>query len=222
LATGIFAMGVSWAICRGRETTIYGGSIVVPAPTLIPDGFLESEEVRFDLPISVWSQDRLNRGEFIKSVAVAVVEHHAPAVAITGPFGEGKTSAMGLLETTLASRSDLVIAKFSSWLPGDEQTLALTLFGTIAEQIKTRFLIPGLSRELTRFARLLVGSVPKIGGFLESLLDEPSQVERPSFRSSWMRGVTWLIVRRSATQSPCWYAACRNLEGSVKLPIVFC
>jgi KAP family P-loop domain len=52
------------------------------------------------------------------------------------------------------------------------------LFGTIAEQIKTRFLIPGLSRELTRFARLLVGSVPKIGGFLESLLDEPSQVEQ--------------------------------------------
>jgi hypothetical protein len=62
LATGILAMGVSWAICRGHEITIYGGSIVVPAPTLIPDGFLESEEVRFDLPISVWSQDRTEPG----------------------------------------------------------------------------------------------------------------------------------------------------------------
>jgi hypothetical protein len=95
-----------------------------------------------------------------------------------GPFGEGKTSALNLLGASLNSRPDLIVITFSSWLPGDEQTLAFSLFGTIAEQIKSRYVIPGLSNELDRFARLLAGTVPKIGETLRKFFEEPSQVEQ--------------------------------------------
>ena len=80
----------------------------------------DQREVVFDLPIQDWSEDRLNRGPLIQSIAELVLRDNAPVVAVIGGFGEGKTSALNLLAASLECRPDVLVVQFSSWLPGDE------------------------------------------------------------------------------------------------------
>jgi hypothetical protein len=177
-AGGVSPVMISGLIVRYQSTRVSDSSMNIPQPPNFPDNASTKREVEFDLPIHDWHEDRLNRGPFIQSVADLILRDKAPVLAIVGPFGEGKTSALNLLGASINSRPDLIVITFSSWLPGDEQTLAFSLFGTIAEQIKSRYVIPGLSNELDRFARLLAGTVPKIGETLRKFFEEPSQVEQ--------------------------------------------
>lgn len=145
-----------------------------------PELKLSSKSVEFDLPIRDWADDCLNRGPFIESVANLILRQHAPVIAIVGSFGDGKTSFLNLLHTTLNSRDDLVVAKFNSWLPGDQATLSSSLFATIAGEVKSKYVIPGLTKELRHFARMLAGTVPKFGETLQRYVEEVSQPEQLS------------------------------------------
>jgi len=60
----------------------------------LKDQPLNERAVAYDLPISDWSGDRPHRGPFITSIAKEILIHKAPVIAIDGPFGEGKTSAL--------------------------------------------------------------------------------------------------------------------------------
>jgi len=152
----------------------------IPEPSTGSDEFAISRDIAFDLPIREWAEDRLSRAPFVRSIADLILKDKAPVIGILGSFGEGKTSVLNLIHVTLASRNDLIVVKFSSWLPGDENTLASSLFSTMAEAGKARYVIPGLTKELKRFARLLAGAMPKFGETLKQFLEEPSQVEQLS------------------------------------------
>jgi predicted KAP-like P-loop ATPase len=153
--------------------------VVIPANST-SELKLGSKSVEFDLPIRDWAEDCLNRGSFIESVANLILRQYAPVVAIVGSFGDGKTSFLNLLHTTLSSRNDLVVVNFNSWLPGDQATLASSLFATIAGQVQSKYLIPGLTKELRHFARMLAGTVPKVGATLKQYVEEISQTEQLS------------------------------------------
>lgn len=134
--------------------------------------------VAYDLPITDWSGDRLGRGPFIASIAKEILVHNAPVIAIDGPFGEGKTSALNLLANSLSGRKDIIVVRFNSWLPGDEGALAVTLYATIADQVLERFFVPKFSSELHKYARLIAGSIPKLGDVLKDLFSPPSQEQQ--------------------------------------------
>jgi hypothetical protein len=183
----LFVM-VSWLNLLERSKFRTDFSIVTPEPASALDDTGPDRAVTFDLPIQVWAQDKLRRGQFVSSIAKLILQDEAPVIGIVGPFGEGKTSTLNLLGESLRPRSDLIVVRFSSWLPGDEQALAISLFATIDAEIKKRFLVFGLSSELKRFAKLLVGAVPKVGGSLIQFFDSSSQVEQ-------LRGMKRLLGR---------------------------
>lgn len=156
-----------------------------PTPITLPtkespalqDG-INIPELEFDLPIKDWGHDILNRGRFVEGVLKEIVERKAPVIGLVGDFGEGKTSLLNLLAATLRDRRDVICVYFSSWLPGSEQILAESLFGTIAKEASKRFVIPGLQTSLVRYARMLASPVPQLSSSLREILREPSQVEQ--------------------------------------------
>lgn len=165
---------------RRRSANAFTAPVSIPEQSTGVDDFAISRDIAFDLPIQHWPEDRLSRSPFVYSVGDLILKDKAPVIAIVGSFGEGKTSVLNLIDTTLSPRTDLIVVKFSSWLPGDESTLASSLFATIADGAKSRYVIPGLTSELKRFARLLAGTVPKFGETLKQFLEEPSQIEQLS------------------------------------------
>lgn len=175
---GLLPILAGWLVAWRRHPRTPDTEVRVPKAAPILDNQVFKREITFDLPIEQWDEDRLSRGPFIQSIAKLILKDRAPVLAIVGPLGEGKTSALNLLERSLTPRNDLIVLRFSSWLPGDEPTLAFSLFGTIAEGVSSRYLVPGLSNELKQFAALLVGAVPQVGQTLKEFLKEPSQVEQ--------------------------------------------
>jgi predicted KAP-like P-loop ATPase len=86
-------------------------------------GYLQSDE-----PITRRAEDRLNRLRLTEAIADQVI--HSPpgqgfVIAIDGPWGSGKTSAMNMIGEVIADRSDAVILRFNPWLfSGTEQLVA--------------------------------------------------------------------------------------------------
>jgi hypothetical protein len=175
-AVGTVFVILACAIVVARQRGFEHAPVIIPEPsrteTTVEPG------IKFDLPIQVWSDDRLKRGTLIRTMAGQILRDKPPVLAVVGPFGEGKTSALNLLAASLVNRSDIILVRFSSWLPGDSQTLAISLFATISKQIKSRYLVFGLSDSLRKFARLLAGTIPRFGDNLRQILEPPSQMEQ--------------------------------------------
>jgi hypothetical protein len=193
VAIGLIPIAVGYYFQRSSVNPA-NVSLSIPEQSTDDDDLLISRDIAFDLPIRDWTEDRLSRVPFVRSVGDLIFKDKAPVIAITGNFGEGKTSVLNLIYATLAPRNDLIVVNFSSWLPGDESTLASSLFSTISDAAKERYVLPGLTKELKRFARLLAGTVPKVGDTLKDLFEESSQVKQLSILKSMLDHLPVRIV----------------------------
>lgn len=178
VAVGAVPIIISQAIPRKRSQAGPHSHLDIPESATALDTSSDQREMTFDLPIHDWTHDRLNRGPLIQSVAQLILRDKAPVIAIVGGFGEGKTSVLNLLATSLKRRTDVLLVEFSSWLPGGEERLADSLFASVSQHISSRYVVPGLGRELRRFARLLAGSVPKVGESLKQYFEDISQTQQ--------------------------------------------
>lgn len=102
-----------------------------------------------DLPIERLSQDKLNRHSLIVSLVKRLLDDAAQVIAVIGAYGDGKTSILNLLDESL-QKQNVVVVRFKSSLPGDDLTLASTLFNSIGKQLHRRFFVQRLDRVLAK------------------------------------------------------------------------
>lgn len=137
-----------------------------------------TEEADPDKPIEGADEDILNRGAVIASIVRAVAGDLVPVLAITGAYGDGKTSVLNLLGKELESRKDVVWVRFSTWLPMDEKTLVSTLLSSVVEKLNARLFVPRIKKNFVEFTRTLFTVVPRVPASLKELLEKPSQDEQ--------------------------------------------
>ena len=138
-------------------------------------GFLEP-----DLPVAEDGEDLLGRGELVQSVVSAILLETPAIIAVTGRYGDGKTSFLNLTVGELRKSEEIkapIIVRFSPWMAGDSNALVLSLLNSIVAEIKHKLVVPGLGGDATRYARTLLSAVPRMER-LKDLLAEPSQEER--------------------------------------------
>ncbi len=127
-----------------------------------------------DRPIERSSEDKLGRTSLVLSLVNRLLEDDAQVIALIGAYGDGKTSILYLVAEEL-QKQDIVVVRFKSSLPGDDLTLASTLFNSVSKQLSRRFFVRRLDRILKRFARQLSGLVPDAPAGLKDVFAEPSQ-----------------------------------------------
>src|SRR5262245_37285240 len=79
-----------------------------------------------DQPIRSKVEDRFNRWPFAKRIADTLATRKDPAslvVGLYGPWGDGKTSTLHLMEETLVGHSHVVVVRFNPWLFQSEELL---------------------------------------------------------------------------------------------------
>jgi KAP family P-loop domain len=133
--------------------------------------------VESDLPVPEGGKDLLGRREIVEGLVSMILLDQPSIIAVTGAYGDGKTSLLNLTvgEIRKLEGDDLpVIVRFSPWLAGDSNSLVLSLLNSIVVEIKGRFIVPGLGRDAARYARALLGAIPKIER-LRDFIGEPSQ-----------------------------------------------
>lgn len=88
-----------------------------------------------DHPIRSKREDRFNRAPFATHVADTIATRLDPSsivIGLYGPWGDGKSSTLNLMEEALAAHSEIVVVRFNPWLFDSEDRLLRGFFDSLA------------------------------------------------------------------------------------------
>ena len=116
-----------------------------------------------DAPIMEPPQDRFSRTPFAERIAHAISTQRDPAslvIGLYGPWGDGKTSVLNLVEHALAGSDEMVPIRFNPWRLGSETEMFVGFFETLAE---------ALDASLTTGAEMVGDVLKRYGGLLKPI-----------------------------------------------------
>ena len=113
-----------------------------------------AEEADPDKPIERAAEDILNRSAVVGSIVRAVVSDFVPVLAVTGAYGDGKTSVLNLLAKQLELRDDVVFVRFSTWLSMDDKRWCRQLLSSVVEKPNARLFVPRIKKNFVEFTRI--------------------------------------------------------------------
>lgn len=115
-----------------------------------------------DEPITGSDQDRFNRAPFAVRIADTIARRPDPSslvIGVFGPWGDGKTSVLKMMEEQLKRHPQVVVVHFNPWHFQSEEQLIRGFFATLAE---------GLDKKLKNFKEE-IGNVLRDYGSLLSI-----------------------------------------------------
>jgi hypothetical protein len=142
-----------------------------------------ASHIQFDKPIQTWEQDAVGRQAFVETILTRVLVNGEPAVGITADFGEGKSSVLHLIRTSIEEGNGAIAVPFRTWLPGSEDTFLSSLFGTATAAIRTRYFLPSWRSAFRRYGRAVLGVMPSSWALIRDVLpldSQSSQIEELS------------------------------------------
>jgi len=99
---------------------------------------LHAEGYSSDQPIRSKDEDRFNRWPFAERIAETLAARRDPSslvIAIYGPWGDGKTSTLLMMEEVLAACPNVAAVRFNPWHFDSEEQLLRGFFATLAEAL---------------------------------------------------------------------------------------
>ncbi len=128
-----------------------------------------------DSPIETAANDLYGISPFAEAIARSILGVQKPVgttIAIHGPWGVGKSSAVNLIRTALATTADanLTVTDFRCWWYRGEDALALAFLQHIHSLIHDKFsddikkIIPGIARRLLQGAPVVGHAVALLSG----------------------------------------------------------
>jgi hypothetical protein len=89
-----------------------------------------------DQPISGKAEDRFNRSFFATRIAETIATRIDPSsivLGLFGPWGDGKTSVLEMMQETLGSYQNAIVVRFNPWHFQSEDLLLRGFFATLAD-----------------------------------------------------------------------------------------
>jgi len=145
----------------------------------IPRGAKSSiSDIGFDKPIETWKEDAVGRQDFVATVLTRILVDSAPALGISADFGEGKSSVLHLIQSSIERGGKAIAVPFRTWLPGSEDTFLESLFGTATARIRKKYFLPSWRSVFKKYGRIVLGVVPRSWDFLAHFLPSDTQSEQ--------------------------------------------
>ena len=111
-----------------------------------------------DLPLPENGRDLLGRGEIVDQLVATILLEQPRIIAITGGYGQGKTSFLNLVLGRLRKSDEgdrPIIVTFNPWLAADPNSLTLSLLNSIVIEMRKNYFVAGLKRDAFEYARTL-------------------------------------------------------------------
>jgi predicted KAP-like P-loop ATPase len=128
-----------------------------------------------DYPICESGEDIIGRSAVVQTIVRAIVNDQAPVIALTGAYGDGKSSVLNLLSRALDIRKDVKHVRFSVWLPVTESALVASLLSSVLRKLEEGLYVPRIKRNLLDFTRMIFASIPGIPTSVKDLFGKSSQ-----------------------------------------------
>lgn len=113
-----------------------------------------------DHPITTSAEDRFGRWPFASRLAETLAMRTDPSsvvIGLYGPWGDGKTSTLHLMEQALRSYPNVISVRFNPWYFGSQESLLRGFFQTLAE---------ALGKKLSNHKEAVGEILKKYGGLL--------------------------------------------------------
>ncbi len=91
-----------------------------------------------DDPIRSKTQDRFGRAPFAARIAETIAKRADPSsivIGLFGPWGDGKTSVLKMMEESLGPHQNAIAIRFNPWHFPSEEALLRGFFATLAETL---------------------------------------------------------------------------------------
>src|SRR3989344_4455592 len=137
-----------------------------------------------DQPICSKIEDRFNRWGFARRIADMLASRKDASsivIGLYGPWGDGKTSTLRLMEVEFQDHAHVVVVRFNPWLFQSEEQLLRGFFATLAEALGKSLptLKEKIGKILKNYGSLLSFTSISVEGFGEAL----STVEMDQLRT---------------------------------------
>ena len=105
------------------------------------DNITQLIEYVSDLPIQIPEQDAFNRWPFAQKIAQTIINRKDTSnmvISILGPWGDGKTSILNLIEYALKETEFIIPIKFNPWRFEDDKQLIMMFFSVLRETLNIK------------------------------------------------------------------------------------
>jgi hypothetical protein len=158
-----------------REEPPTGPPKVLPEPasppsTTAPPAPAATTSYSSDQPIKDKGEDRFNRWPFASRIAETLAGRQDPSslvVGVYGPWGDGKSSVLVMMEEALAEHQHVVRVRFNPWHFGTDEQLLRSFFATLAAALgkSASTKLESAAQALERYGSVLsLASVTIAGG----------------------------------------------------------
>jgi len=133
----------------------------------------DSHQYNSDQPITNRSEDRFNRASFACRIADTIAGRVDPSsivIGLYGPWGDGKTSVLEMMDEALGTHSHVISIRFNPWHFQSEDQLLRGFFATLAEALGKSLPTKKekVGQTLQRYGDLLsLASVSVAGGLVQ-------------------------------------------------------
>ena len=107
-------------------------------------------------------KDELDRGRLVKNLVELIrarKERKSFVFGLIGDWGSGKTSIFNIAEHQLRHFDAIKVIRYSPWYVESQEKLVESFFQTISKSLTEDQIHPSLSRELSQYYRMLVGTI---------------------------------------------------------------
>ncbi|MFI8730411.1 P-loop NTPase fold protein [Stutzerimonas kunmingensis] len=121
----------------GQHTPVSETSADGPAAQE-PEHIQEDNHYFSDEPIASKAHDRFGRALFAARIAETIAKRRDPSsivIGLFGPWGDGKTSVLKMMEESLVQYEQVVTIRFNPWHFPSEDALLRGFFATLAEAL---------------------------------------------------------------------------------------
>lgn len=159
---------------RDRNETPLSPESLPPAVVTATDAQAEGRVDQYfsDQPIMHKAQDRFNRAGFAARIAETLASRVDPSsivIGLYGPWGDGKTSVLEMMQETLSQYKKITTVRFNPWHFQREEVLLRGFFATLAEAMGKS--LPSKKEKvgelLEKYGSLLSLGTLTLGGLVE-------------------------------------------------------
>lgn len=125
-----------------------------------------------DQPITGKAEDRFNRASFATRIAETIATRVDPSsivLGIYGPWGDGKTSVLEMMQEALGSYPNAIVIRFNPWHFQSEDLLLRGFFATLADAMGQS--LPNMKEKagalLTKYGSVLSLASLTVGGVVQ-------------------------------------------------------
>lgn len=125
-----------------------------------------------DQPISGKAEDRFNRAYFASRIAETIATRIDPSsivLGLYGPWGDGKTSVLEMMQEALSRNQNAIIVRFNPWHFQSEDMLLRGFFSTLADAMGQS--LPNMKEKagdlLKKYGSLLSVASLTVGGVVQ-------------------------------------------------------